>query len=149
MPERRDSVGTTVERQMQRQSQGGGLYEEAELVLADCARSATARAEKQHTCREMSVTGNSIEMLYEQEISPSCLQCGAEGHWAAKCRSKETCLEGTQIMAASSGRRENRAEESGPDCEAGAELGRGKKRVGSGRMFDLRDNWKEVTDSIR
>ena len=52
-------------------------------------------------------------------------------------------------MAASSGRRENRAEESGPDCEAGAELGRGKKRVGSGRMYDLMDNWKEVTASIK
>ena len=51
-------------------------------------------------------------------------------------------------MAASIGRRENRAEESGPDCEAGAELGRGKKRGGFGRMFDLRDNWKEVTASI-
>ena len=58
-------------------------------------------------------------------------------------------MEGTQIMAASSGRKENRAEESGPDCEAGAELGRGKKRVGSGRMFDLSDNWKEVTASIK
>ena len=90
-----------------------------------------------------------MEAWYEQQISPSCLQCGAEGHWAAKCRSKEACLEGTQIMATSSGRRENRAEESGPDCEAGAELGRGKKRDGSGRMFDLRDNWKEVTASIK
>ena len=149
MSERRDSVGTTGERPWQRQSQGGGLYDEAVLFLANCARSATARAEKQPTWMEMSVTGSSMETLYEQQISPSCLQCGAEGHWAAKCRSKEACLEGTQIMAASSGRRENRAEESGPDCEAGAELGRGQKRVGSGRMFDLRDNWKEVTASIK
>ena len=52
-------------------------------------------------------------------------------------------------MAASSGRRENGAEESGPDREAGAELDRGEKRVGFGRMFDLRDNWKGVTDSIK
>ena len=52
-------------------------------------------------------------------------------------------------MSSSSGRRENRADESGKDCEAGAELDRGKKRVGFGRMFDLRDNWKEVTDSIK
>ena len=122
--ERRDSVGTAGERPLQRQSQGGGLYEEAKFFLANCARSATARAEKQPSWREMSVTGNSMEALYEQQISPFCLQCGAEGHWAAKCRSKEACLEGTQIMAASSGRRENRAEESGSDCEAGAELGR-------------------------
>ena len=42
--ERRDSVGTAVERPWQRQSQGGGLYDEAVLFLADCARSATARA---------------------------------------------------------------------------------------------------------
>ena len=47
-----------------------------------------------------------------------------------------------------SGRRENGADESGPDREAGAELDRGEKRVGFGRMFDLRENWKEVTDSI-
>ena len=52
-------------------------------------------------------------------------------------------------MVASSGRRENRAEESGSDCEAGAELNRENKRVGFGRMFDLRENWKEVTDSIK
>ena len=90
-----------------------------------------------------------MEALYEQQISPFFLQCGAEGQWAAKCRSKEACLEGTEIMSSSSGRRENRAEESGPDCEAGAELGRVKKRVGFGRMFDLRDNWKEVTASIK
>ena len=78
--ERRDSVGTTVERQLQRQSQGGGLYEEAELFLADCARSATVRAEEQSNLVEMSATGNSMEMLYQQQISPFCLQCGAEGH---------------------------------------------------------------------
>ena len=72
------------------------------------------------------MTGNSMETWYEQQLSPFCLQCGA-----------------------SSGRRENRAEESGPDREAGAELDRGNKRVGFGRMFDLRDNWKEVTASIK
>ena len=56
--ERRDSVGTPGERPLQMQSQGGGLYEEAKFFLADCARSATARAEKQPTWMEMSVTGN-------------------------------------------------------------------------------------------
>ena len=122
------------------QYHGGGLYEEAELFLADCARRATVRAEKQSNLAEMSVTGNSMEMLYQQQTSPFCLQCGANGHWAAKSRSKEACLEGTQTMSSSSGRRENRAEESGPDREVGAELDRGKKRVGFGRMFDLRDN---------
>ena len=59
MSERRDSMGTPGERPLQRQSQGGGLYEEAKFFLANCARSATARAEKQHSWREMSVTGNS------------------------------------------------------------------------------------------
>ena len=63
MSERRDSVGTTGERPLQRQSQGGGLYEEAKFFLADCARSATARAEEQPNLVEMSVTGNSMEML--------------------------------------------------------------------------------------
>ena len=142
-------MGTTGERQLQSQSQGGGLYKEAELFLATCALSATARAEEQPTWRKMSATGNSMEMFYQQQISPFCLQCGAEGHWAAKCRSKEACLEGTQTMSSTSGRRENRAEESGPDCEAGAELDRGKQRVGFWRMFDLRDNWMEVTDNIK
>ena len=52
-------------------------------------------------------------------------------------------------MTSSSGLTENRAEESGPDCEAGAELDRENKRVGFGRKFDLRDNWKEVTASIK
>ena len=52
-------------------------------------------------------------------------------------------------MAASSGRRENRAEESGPDREAGAELDRENERVCFGKIFDLRDNWKEVTASIK
>ena len=47
MSERRDSMGTAGERPLQRQSQGGGLYEEAKFFLANCARSATARAEKQ------------------------------------------------------------------------------------------------------
>ena len=124
MSERRDSVGTAVERPWQRQSQGGGLYEETKFFLANCARSATARAEKQPTWMEMSVAGNSMEIFYQQQISPFCLQCGAEGHWATKCRSKEACLE---TMSPSSGRRENRAEESGPDREAGAELDREKK----------------------
>ena len=59
------------------------------------------------------------------------------------------CLEGTQTMSSSSGRRENRAEESGPVPEAGAELNRGNKRVGFGEKFDLRDNWKKVTASIK
>ena len=54
MSERRDSVGTPVERQLQWQSQGGGLYEEAELFLADCARGATVRTEEQPTWREVS-----------------------------------------------------------------------------------------------
>ena len=90
-----------------------------------------------------------MEMFYQQQISPFCLQCGAEGHWAAKCRSKEACLEGTQTMSSSSCRKEDRAEESGPAPEAGAELDRGKKRVGFGKMFDVRDNWKEVTASIK
>ena len=67
----------------------------------------------------------------------------------AVIKSAEAASGGTQIMAASSGRRENRAEESGPDREAGAELDRENKRVGFGRMFDLRENWKEVTDSIK
>ena len=94
------------------------------------------------------------------ETSPCCLYCGANGHWAAYCerrvaavkaviKSAEAASGGTQIMESSSGRRENRADESGPDREAGAELDRGKKRVGFGRMFDLRENWKEVTDSIK
>ena len=89
MSERRDLVRTPGERPLQRQSQGGGLYEEAKFFLADCARSATARAEEQPTWRERSATGNSMEMFYQQQISPFCLQCGAKGHWAAKCRSKE------------------------------------------------------------
>ena len=55
--ERRDSVETPGERPLQRQSQGGGLYEEAKFFLADCARSATARAEKQVTWMEMSAKG--------------------------------------------------------------------------------------------
>ena len=38
------------------QYQGGGRYEEAELFLADCARSATVRAEEQSNWAEMSVT---------------------------------------------------------------------------------------------
>ena len=142
-------MGTPGERPLQRQSQGGGLYEEAKFFLANCARSATARAEKQPSWRERSVTRNSMETWYEQQISPFCLQCGANGHWAAKYRSKQACLEGTHTMSASTCRRENRAEESGPVCEAGAELDRGKKRVGFGRMFDLRDNLKEVTASIK
>ena len=62
--ERRDSVGTPVQRQLQRKSQGGGLYEEAKFFLANCARSATARAWNQPTWREMSATGNSMETLY-------------------------------------------------------------------------------------
>ena len=95
------------------------------------------------------MTGNSVQKFYQKQISPFCLQCGENGHWAAKCRSKEASLDGTQTMSSSTGRRENRAEESGPDREAGAELDRGKKRVGFGRMFDLRDNWKEVTDIIK
>ena len=52
-------------------------------------------------------------------------------------------------MSSSNGRRENRAEESGLAREAGAELDRGKNRVGFGKIFDLRDNWKEVTASIK
>ena len=126
------------------QYQGGGVCEEAQ-------RGATARAEEQ----------SAMEMGYQWlETSPCCVYCGANGHWAAYCerrvaaeeaviKSAETASGGTQTMAASSGRRENRAEESGQDCEAGAELDRGKKRVGSGRMFDLRDNWNEVTASIK
>ena len=35
------------------QYQGGGRYEEAELFLADCARSATVRAEEQPNWAEM------------------------------------------------------------------------------------------------
>ena len=46
-------------------------------------------------------------------------------------------------MTSSSGRKEKRAEESG------AELDRGNKRVGVGKMFDLMDKWKEFTDSIK
>ena len=52
-------------------------------------------------------------------------------------------------MSSRSARKEYRAEESGPDCEEGAELDRGKKRVGFWRMFDLRYKWNEVTDSIK
>ena len=94
------------------------------------------------------------------ETSPCCVYCGANGHWAAYCerrvgaeeaviKSAETASGGTQIMAAASGRRENGAEESCPDHEEGAELVRENKRVGFGKMFDLRDNWKEVTASIK
>ena len=120
-----------------------------ELFLAGSARSATVRAEEQPTWMEMSVTGNSMDMFYQQQISPFCLHCGVNGHWAAKCQSREGCSGGTQTASSSSGRRENRAEESGPAPEAGAELDRGNKRVGFGRMFDLMNSWNEVTDSIR
>ena len=124
------------------QYQGGGVCEEAQ-------RGATARAEEQ-------TKGMGYQWL---ETSPCCLYCGANGHWAAYCemrvaaeeaviKSAETASGGTQSMASSSGRRENRAEESGPDREAGAELDRENKRVGFVRMFDLRDNWKEVTASV-
>ena len=34
MSEMRDSVGTTVERPLQRQSQGGGLYEDAKRFMS-------------------------------------------------------------------------------------------------------------------
>ena len=139
MSERRDSVGTRVVGPLQRQSQGGGLYEDATPFMAGV---------EQPTCREMSVTCNSTQMLYQQQISPFCLQCGANGHWAAKCQSKQACSVGTQTVSSSSARKEDRAEESRQDREAGTELDREKKRVGFGRMFDLRDNWKEVTDSI-
>ena len=87
------------------QYQGGGLYEEAELFLADSAWSATVRVEQQPTWREMSVTVNSMEMFYQQQISPFSLQCGANGQWAAKCQSKEVCLGGTQTMSSSNGRK--------------------------------------------
>ena len=76
------------------QYQGGGRYEEAELFLADGARSTTVRADEQSNWAEMSVTGNTMEMFYQQQTSPFCLQCGANGHWAAKCRSKESVLRG-------------------------------------------------------
>ena len=125
------------------QYQGGGVCEEAQ-------RGATARAEEQ-----------TMAMGYQWlETSPCCLYCGANGHWAAYCERRvaaeeavikpaEAASGGTQSMASSSGRRENRAEESGPDREACAELDRGERRVGFGRMFDLRENWKEVTASIK
>ena len=100
------------------QYQGGGVCEEAQ-------RGATARAEEQ-------TMGMGYQWL---ETSPCCVYCGANGHWAAYCerrmaaeeaviKSAEAASGDTQIMAASSGRRENRAEESGPDREAVAELDR-------------------------
>ena len=66
------------------QYQGGGLYEEAELFLADCARSATVSTEEQPNWAEMSVTWNSMGMFYQQQISTFCLQFAANGH----CQSK-------------------------------------------------------------
>ena len=92
-------------------------------MCEEAQRGATARAEEQ-------TMGICYQWL---ETSPCCAYCGANGHWAAYCerrvaaeeaviKSAEAASGGTQTMAASSGRRENRAEESGPDREAGSEL---------------------------
>ena len=65
MSERRDSVGTTVERPLQRHSQGGGLYEDAKRFLdgafdfrglGHCTCDEHPREEKLPTWMEMPVT---------------------------------------------------------------------------------------------